>query len=233
MNSQKQPAPRRKLTPYPPGFTPRPHQAMDSGFPSSTHQGVRLRTSSSQLLPVIKSHTIPSGPQPYSNEMEYDRDITNTSAPSNVTSSEADTSFFSNASSARGHYEYRKKALKYGEPDFRNSKNRPYQTPSDDDDSMASPQQKTTHVGPWILGKDIGAGVSGCIRLGVHEKDGRFAAIKIMSKAKAAEVLSVVNSISAKEDWSNALEREVIIMKTVQHPNIVSIKSVWESKHEL
>ena len=95
-------------------------------------------------------------------------------------------------------------------------------------------------MGPWLLGKDLGKGASGRVRIAKHAVTGQKAAIKIVSK-KAAEMLrtdslAVMDTIAAqngKRLIPFGIEREVVIMKLIEHPNVISLYDVWENRGEL
>lgn len=97
-------------------------------------------------------------------------------------------------------------------------------------------------MGPWQLGMTIGKGSSGRVRKARHAVTGQDAAIKIVSK-KVAEKLrttSLANMdtfISQQQQGKRAIpfgiEREVVIMKLIEHPNIISLYDVWENRGEL
>jgi len=100
--------------------------------------------------------------------------------------------------------------------------------------------RRKTHVGPWRLGKTIGKGSSGRVRKARHAITGKDAAIKIVSK-KSAEMLrstslAVMDTMVRKEGKRMipfGIEREVVIMKLIEHPNIISLLDVWENRGEL
>ncbi|KAI9839727.1 MAG: hypothetical protein M1837_002046 [Sclerophora amabilis] len=101
--------------------------------------------------------------------------------------------------------------------------------------------RRKTHVGPWRLGRTLGRGATGRVRLAKHAVTGQYAAIKIVSKASATMVQS--SSLKGKDFVGNAqdgtrqmpfgIEREVVIMKLIEHPNVVSLYDVWENRGEL
>ena len=108
----------------------------------------------------------------------------------------------------------------------------------------SSKGKRKTHVGPWQLGKTLGKGATGRVRLAKHVVTGQTAAIKIVSKKSAAMVQS--ESIAAMDrnvgnfsGFSTArhmpcgIEREVVIMKLIEHPNVISLYDVWENRGEL
>ncbi|KAF2199137.1 Pkinase-domain-containing protein [Delitschia confertaspora ATCC 74209] len=109
----------------------------------------------------------------------------------------------------------------------------------------SGPRKRKTHIGPWQLGKTVGRGGCGRVRLVKHTTTGQYGAAKIISKATAEKVraLSLANLIkSAEEEQSMfpggkvipfGLEREIVIMKLLDHPNIVRLHDVWENRNEL
>jgi len=98
--------------------------------------------------------------------------------------------------------------------------------------------RRKTAVGPWRLGRTIGAGASGRVRRARHMYTGQDAAIKIVSK-KAAEMLrstslAVMDTVAQpKRSIPFGIEREVVIMKLIEHPNIISLYDLWENRGEL
>ncbi len=102
--------------------------------------------------------------------------------------------------------------------------------------------RRKTHVGPWRLGKTVGKGASGRVRKARHAYTGQDAAIKIVSKRSAellrSTSLAVMDTmLSAAQDGKRVIpfgiEREVVIMKLIEHPNIISLYDVWENRGEL
>lgn len=103
--------------------------------------------------------------------------------------------------------------------------------------------KRKTHVGPWQLGRTLGKGATGRVRLAKHAVTGQAAAIKIVSKKSAAMVQS--ESIAAMDRNASLLgdqatrpmpfgiEREVVIMKLIEHPNVINLYDIWENRGEL
>ncbi|KMU91800.1 BR serine/threonine-protein kinase 1 [Coccidioides immitis H538.4] len=101
--------------------------------------------------------------------------------------------------------------------------------------------RRKTHIGPWQLGKTLGKGSTGRVRLAKHSVTGQAAAIKIVSKKSAA--LAQSQSIAAMDKnidvapgsrtIPSGIEREVVIMKLIEHPNVISLYDVWENRGEL
>ncbi|KAL8654631.1 MAG: hypothetical protein Q9210_001388 [Variospora velana] len=103
-------------------------------------------------------------------------------------------------------------------------------------------RRRKTHVGPWQLGKTIGKGSSGRVRKARHAITGQDAAIKIVSKQMAEMLrttsLAQMEKLLSVGDEGKRLipfgiEREVVIMKLIEHPNIISLYDVWENRGEL
>ncbi|KAL6705497.1 serine/threonine-protein kinase gin4 [Coniothyrium glycines] len=128
---------------------------------------------------------------------------------------------------------------------------RPHDSKRDSEISNASTnasntnRRRKTHIGPWQLGRTIGRGGCSRVRLVRHSGTGQYGAAKIISKATAEKVraLSLANLIqSAEQDPSLradgkvipfGLEREICIMKLLDHPNIVRLYDIWENRDEL
>lgn len=104
--------------------------------------------------------------------------------------------------------------------------------------------KRKTHVGPWQLGRTLGKGATGRVRLAKHALTGQAAAIKIVSKKSAALVQSASMAQMEKEVsmpptaagfrlMPFGIEREVVIMKLIEHPNVINLYDVWENRGEL
>lgn len=108
-----------------------------------------------------------------------------------------------------------------------------------------SSQGHKTHIGPWQLGKDLGKGSTGMVRLCRHRVTHELAAVKIVSKNSSRNVQA--GSIYALDRWDKtlpekmdgemripmAIEREVAILKLTQHPNIMKLYDIWENRKEM
>ncbi|KAL8701603.1 MAG: hypothetical protein Q9201_004824 [Fulgogasparrea decipioides] len=108
--------------------------------------------------------------------------------------------------------------------------------------ASAKSRRRKTHVGPWQLGKTIGKGASGRVRKARHALTGQEAAIKIVSKVVASKLrttsLAHMEKLLGGHDRGKrpipfGIEREVIIMKLIEHPNIIGLYDVWENRGEL
>jgi serine/threonine-protein kinase HSL1, negative regulator of Swe1 kinase len=104
--------------------------------------------------------------------------------------------------------------------------------------------KRKTHVGPWQLGKTLGKGATGRVRLAKHKDTNQIAAVKIVSKKSAALVQSASMARMDHEDVTSmiatgprtmpfGIEREVVIMKLIEHPNIINLYDIWENRGEL
>ncbi|KAF1978258.1 Pkinase-domain-containing protein [Bimuria novae-zelandiae CBS 107.79] len=127
---------------------------------------------------------------------------------------------------------------------------RPRNTKRDSEISNASTNashggRRKTHIGPWQLGKTVGKGGCSRVRIVRHSGTGKYGAAKIISKTVAEKVraLSLANLCeSAQYDptlFSSGkvipfgLEREICIMKLLDHPYIVKLYDIWENRNEL
>lgn len=110
--------------------------------------------------------------------------------------------------------------------------------------SDSSKRIKAT-IGPWKLGKTLGKGATARVRQARHVVTGQEAAIKIVQKrnAQISQAGSLAAFDKAEADVSNldqgfrrmpvGIEREVAIMKLIQHPNILKLYDIWENHTEM
>ncbi|XP_032667734.1 serine/threonine-protein kinase BRSK2 isoform X1 [Odontomachus brunneus] len=82
-------------------------------------------------------------------------------------------------------------------------------------------QETHQYVGPYRLEKTLGKGQTGLVKLGVHCVLGRKVAIKIINREKLSE--SVLMKV----------EREIAIMKLIDHPHVLGLSDVYENKKYL
>ena len=90
----------------------------------------------------------------------------------------------------------------------------------DSDDNLDISVEKK--IGNYILGKKLGQGTFGIVVLAKHEITGENVAIKILDKEKIV-----------RESDKTRLEREIRIMKSMYHNNIVHLYQVIENLKEL
>ncbi|KAF9219816.1 Pkinase-domain-containing protein [Gyrodon lividus] len=86
-------------------------------------------------------------------------------------------------------------------------------------------------IGLWKVGRTIGKGSSGRVRIARHSKTGKYAAVKIVSKHV---LMNSVNKLAdSAEHMLLSIEREIVIMKLIDHPNIMRLYDVWETSTDL
>ncbi|KAI9064074.1 Pkinase-domain-containing protein [Trametes sanguinea] len=89
-------------------------------------------------------------------------------------------------------------------------------------------------IGLWKVGRTIGKGSSGRVRLARHTKTGQYAAVKIVSKNALLNSRTSLYSLGEEaERILHSIEREIVIMKLIDHPNIMRLYDVWETSTEL
>ncbi|EMD39223.1 hypothetical protein CERSUDRAFT_33474, partial [Gelatoporia subvermispora B] len=89
-------------------------------------------------------------------------------------------------------------------------------------------------IGLWKVGRTIGKGSSGRVRIARHIKTGQFAAVKIVSKNALLNSRMSLKSLGEEADRIlHSIEREIVIMKLIEHPNIMRLYDVWETSSEL
>jgi serine/threonine-protein kinase HSL1 (negative regulator of Swe1 kinase) len=122
------------------------------------------------------------------------------------------------------------------------------------EDPFNSLQRRKTHdpsmIGLWKIGRTIGKGSSGLfcvsmkgfyterckgrVRIARHTKTKQYAAVKIVSKNALVNSRMSLNSLAEDhERILQGIEREIVIMKLIEHPNIMRLYDVWETSTEL
>ncbi|XP_062246830.1 serine/threonine-protein kinase BRSK2 isoform X3 [Platichthys flesus] len=81
--------------------------------------------------------------------------------------------------------------------------------------------QHANHVGPYRLEKTLGKGQTGLVKLGIHCVTCQKVAIKIVNREKLSE--SVLMKV----------EREIAILKLIEHPHVLKLHDVYENKKYL
>ncbi|PHH87943.1 hypothetical protein CDD83_8211 [Cordyceps sp. RAO-2017] len=111
--------------------------------------------------------------------------------------------------------------------------------------SSRSKKNYKTHIGPWQLGRTLGKGSSARVRLCRHSATNQLAAVKIVNRRMAYLVQD--SSLAALSKWDSslpdeingemrvpmAIEREVAILKLIEHPNIMKLYDIWENRSEI
>lgn len=90
---------------------------------------------------------------------------------------------------------------------------------------MAQPDSsraRAKSIGHYILGKTIGEGTFGKVKLGTHILTSERVAVKILEKERIVEVADV-----------ERVAREVHILKLIRHPHIVQLYEIIETRRQL
>ncbi|KAI0019912.1 hypothetical protein F4780DRAFT_401442 [Xylariomycetidae sp. FL0641] len=110
--------------------------------------------------------------------------------------------------------------------------------------SGTSSGNRKTHIGPWELGKTLGKGSAARVRLARHQTTQDLVAVKIMAKHNT--YLTMAGSLAELDKWDRnreeytterhmplTIEREVAILKLIDHPGIVKLHDIWENRCEI
>ncbi|KZV67054.1 Pkinase-domain-containing protein, partial [Peniophora sp. CONT] len=73
-------------------------------------------------------------------------------------------------------------------------------------------------IGEWRVGRKLGAGSNGRVRIARHMKSGEYAAIKILSKHELDSQDADPHVVQRIKD---SIMREIVFMKVLHHPNIL------------
>ncbi|XP_046714823.1 serine/threonine-protein kinase BRSK2 isoform X2 [Silurus meridionalis] len=84
-----------------------------------------------------------------------------------------------------------------------------------------SATQHANYVGPYRLEKTLGKGQTGLVKLGIHCVTCQKVAVKIVNREKLSE--SVLMKV----------EREIAILKLIEHPHVLKLHDVYENKKYL
>lgn len=99
--------------------------------------------------------------------------------------------------------------------------------------SPGTPRQSSIHaskIGPYLVGKTLGVGSTGHVKLGVHVETGQHVAIKIIPRDILQDSTSSPEKIHLLR---KKMEREITIMKLIQHPHVLQLYDVYENENEL
>ncbi|XP_026992685.1 serine/threonine-protein kinase BRSK2 isoform X1 [Tachysurus fulvidraco] len=84
-----------------------------------------------------------------------------------------------------------------------------------------SSAQHASYVGPYRLEKTLGKGQTGLVKLGIHCVTCQKVAIKIVNREKLSETVLM------------KVEREIAILKLIEHPHVLKLHDVYENKKYL
>ena len=88
--------------------------------------------------------------------------------------------------------------------------------------SSKKKEHKSKSIGHYLIGKTIGEGTFGKVKLGTHNLTGEKVAVKILEKHKIVETIDV-----------DRVTREIKILKLARHPNIVQLYEIIETPRQL
>ncbi|TCD70693.1 hypothetical protein EIP91_002068 [Steccherinum ochraceum] len=88
-------------------------------------------------------------------------------------------------------------------------------------------------VGPWIIGECVGKGASGHVKIARHRRTGQLAAVKILPLAPFVNSRASLDSQAKSEKQRLGIDREITMMKLMNHPNIMRIFDVYEGEKQL
>ncbi|BEJ16684.1 hypothetical protein CspHIS471_0600850 [Cutaneotrichosporon sp. HIS471] len=89
-------------------------------------------------------------------------------------------------------------------------------------------------IGQWKIGRTIGKGSSGRVKIAKHASTDQYAAVKIVPKGLImSSRLSMSDAGPKAEKLLLGIEREIVIMKLIDHPNVLSLYDVWETNDDL
>ena len=74
---------------------------------------------------------------------------------------------------------------------------------------------------------------TGRVRIARHTKTGQYAAVKIVSKQQLLNSTTLARPADTPEHMLLSIEREIVIMKLIAHPNVMRLYDVWETSSEL
>ena len=88
--------------------------------------------------------------------------------------------------------------------------------------NQENPKSNRKEFGNYIIGKTLGEGTFGKVKLGTHKITGENVAIKILEKDKISDIA----------DTERVL-REIHILKLIRHPNVVQLYEIIETPKKL
>ena len=88
--------------------------------------------------------------------------------------------------------------------------------------SGSSNARKSKSIGHYLLGKTLGEGTFGKVRIGTHIMTGEKVAIKILEKSRIVEAADV-----------ERVSREISILKRVRHKNVIQLFEVIDTPRQI
>jgi len=71
------------------------------------------------------------------------------------------------------------------------------------------------------------------VRIARHSKTGQYAAIKIIPKSSLGSLVSLNRLANEVKHCLLAVEREIVLMKLIDHPNVLKLYDVWETSSSI
>jgi len=86
----------------------------------------------------------------------------------------------------------------------------------------AQVRPRAKSIGHYVLGKTVGEGTFGKVKLGTHILTGERVAVKVLEKERIVDVADV-----------ERVAREVHILKLIRHPHVVQLYEIIETRRQL
>lgn len=83
-------------------------------------------------------------------------------------------------------------------------------------------EKKPKNIGNYTVGKEIGQGTFGKVKIGVHNLTSEKVAIKVLEKAKIADVADV-----------ERVAREIYILKLIRHENLIQLYDIIDTPKKI
>ncbi|EJU05937.1 Pkinase-domain-containing protein [Dacryopinax primogenitus] len=121
------------------------------------------------------------------------------------------------------------------------STRRPHKTRyQQEEEAMGGPIQRRTDIsshGNWRFGRMIGKGASGRVKLAHHMITQQVACVKIVPKSailtSRVSLSAIAEGVEKDERLMMAIEREICIMKLIDHPHLVKLFDVFETDTDM
>ncbi|ORY97961.1 kinase-like domain-containing protein [Syncephalastrum racemosum] len=80
------------------------------------------------------------------------------------------------------------------------------------------PARKRREIGDYYIGKTIGRGASGRVKLGIHRTTGEHVAIKVIARSQLATSATMARCV----------QRELAVLQLLHHPHLVDLRQVLQ-----